>query len=122
MAGVLEYRRLFKQFERLEKLKKGSKNKERLTANQQLLILHYLGFLDSHPFPTVEKKHFLFHLLIDKNRQAVKEFLIYRNGKHPDSFNPKDLKIVHDILVECGLSEIVDKIKSDLVKYDKKKK
>jgi hypothetical protein len=91
---------------------------KRLTANQQLLILHYLGILDNFKFSTNEKMHALFHLIIDKNKQAVKDFMTYRFGKDSKAFNQRDLTVVHGILLECGLTEIADKVKLELDKFE----
>jgi hypothetical protein len=120
MSGVRDFinrRKLEKRISKLEDSNVKPIKTERLSANQQLLLIHYLGFLDKYEFPTNEKKYQLFHLLIDKNKQAVKDFITYRYGKDSKSFNEKDLRIIHVVLTECGLAEIADKVRLDLDKF-----
>jgi len=93
---------------------------KRITANRKLLLFHYLGFLDAHIFPTKEKKYNLLYFLIDKNRQAVKFFINYREQfkrkEYKKIFNEEDLSFVFELFKEVGLLEIANKVETDKIK------
>jgi len=81
----------------------------RITANRQLLILHYLKFYDNLKLPSKEKKYNLLHFIINITRQTVKDFLNYKEQPETDRykkiFNEKDLYYVLDLFNEVGLLE-----------------
>lgn len=97
-----------------------AKSGKRITANRQLLLLHYLGFLDNFQFPSKEKRYNLFHIIIDKTRQSVKSFFNYREQPKTEEykkiFNADDLFFVSDFLYEVGLSDKAKKVDYDMSK------
>jgi hypothetical protein len=97
------------------------KEEKKITVNRQLLLLHYLGILDNFKFPTKEKKYDLFHLIIDKNRQAVKNFSNYRDQPKKDEFqkifNEEDLYFISDLFKEVGLEKQKIDVDTDIIKF-----
>jgi hypothetical protein len=99
-----------------------NKEGKRITANRQLLLFHYLGFLDNLKFPSKEKKYNLLYFLIDKNRQAVKYFLNYREQlkteEYKKIFNEKDISFVLELFREVGLLDIAKKVETDIIRLN----
>lgn len=97
------------------------KDEKRITANRQMLILHYLGFLDSINFVIKERKYDVFYNIIDKNRQAVKSFFNYREQEDKEEytkiFNEEDLYFVSNLFKEAGLQEYTKKVDADILKF-----
>jgi hypothetical protein len=93
----------------------------RITANRQLLILHYLKFYDNLKLPSKEKKYNLLHFIINITRQTVKDFLNYREQPETDKykkiFNEKDLYYVLDLFKEVGLLEEAKEVDFDIIKF-----
>ena len=96
------------------------KEGKRITANRQLLLIHYLDLIDNLEFTSKEKKYNLIYFIIDKNRQAVKNFFNFREQSEKEQykkiFNEKDLYFVLQLLNEVGLSEKAKKVDSDIIK------
>jgi hypothetical protein len=105
-----------------DNLKNKLLKKEFTTINQQLLMLHYMGVLDDDKFKfqSKEKKYEFFHLLIDKNQQAVKDFIHYRNKpdhfKFSKIFNEDDLYKVKEYFEQFELNELAKKVDLDIIK------
>ena len=73
-------------------------------------------------FPSKEKKYNLLYFLIDKNRQAVKYFLNYREQlkteEYKKIFNEKDISFVLELFREVGLSDIAKKVETDIIRLN----
>jgi hypothetical protein len=95
------------------------KEGKRITANRQLLLLHYLEVFDTLKFPSKEKKYSLLYLIIDKTPQTVKEFFIHREQFGTEGynkiFNEEDLYFVLDLLKEVGLLDQAKKVDSHMI-------
>ena len=95
------------------------KGEKRITANKQLLILHYLNIFEKIKFTTKEKKYRLLHLIIDKTPQTVKEFFINieqpETDKYNEIFSEENLYFVSDLFNDVGLKDEANKVNSKMI-------
>jgi hypothetical protein len=109
---------LQKRIKELENEVKKRKSKEKETSEkQQLLILHYLGFIDKIDLTTIKKAELLSSLL-NKNNQNIRNDLTYINGKGKENiFTEDNIKFVYELFKKVGLSDIAKKIEKENMNY-----
>lgn len=95
-----------------------------ISHKQQILMLHYLGWLWSTPQMTTDNRGKLIGYLLDKNAKNSADYIRYLNGA-PD---PKHLcktedniKLVISVFEELGLEEPLEKALQDLKALIKKR-
>ena len=99
--------------EKLEKLKS-----EEFTMAQQLLVLHYLGFLNSLDI-TTKAKSTLLSKILNRSFDNIKKQIPYLNSpkiSHSEIKNIVNLEIVLKLFDDLKMSEVADKVKVDLNK------
>ncbi|MCE5347117.1 MAG: hypothetical protein LLG13_12650 [Bacteroidales bacterium] len=103
----------------LIKSKNNNSKKGETTLAQQLLILHYLDFINQIHTSTV-KKSFLLEKLLNRSKGNIKTDITYINGKKSKIKSRENLELVEDILRKSGLNEIADIVQVDLNKIKEK--
>ena len=106
-------KRLDDEKEKLEKLKS-----EEFTMAQQLLVLHYLGFLNSLDI-TTKAKSTLLSKILNRSFDNIKKQIPYLNSpkiSHSEIKNIVNLEIVLKLFDDLKMSEVADKVKVDLNK------
>lgn len=89
-------------------------SKSRISAEQQVLLLHYLGIMDIK-IP-IGKKGKLFSYLLDRTPKKIENSIRYFQNKSSED-NPytiKNLKIVLEIFSELKLTDQMKRIENDL--------
>ena len=107
----------------IENKRKGVKKSEETTTKQQILILHYLGFIPKINLENT-KKAILFSKLLNRNEQNLREYLTYIDGlkvEDSDIKTKNNLEAVCKIFEELDLMDEVALVKKDLEKIDKLK-
>ena len=90
------------------------------THKQQMLILHYLGFLDKiHVLlPTLEKRAELLTYILNRDIKNTKTYFslinLFLNEKDKDIVKtPNNLDFVEKVFLELGLQEFAQNVKED---------
>lgn len=90
------------------------------THKQQILILHYLGFLDKIEslHITQEKKAELLSIILNRGSKNTKTFftnikLVMENEDIHTAKTPKNLDFVENLFIELGLQELAQKVQDD---------
>ena len=107
----------------IESKRIGVKKSEETTTKQQILILHYLGFIPKINLENT-KKAILFSKLLNRNEQNLREYLTYIDGLKVEDSDIKtrnNLEAVRKIFEELGLMAEVALVTKDLEKIDKLK-
>lgn len=111
-----EVERIFKKLMNESKSNKRKSEKE-TTMKQQLLILHYLGIIDSMNLSETTKKAKLLSVLLNRSEQNIRTELTYIDARKIEDSEMKTIENLNAILPvfeEVGLNEIVETIKADL--------
>ncbi len=94
---------------------------EKATHKQQMLILHYLGVLEKISLITQKRidQAKLISYLINRNEKNTKTFIESMKLKMLDiekdvAMTPKNLRFVHTLFTDLGLSDLADKVQIDL--------
>ncbi|WP_423148038.1 hypothetical protein [Rubrolithibacter danxiaensis] len=93
------------------------------SLKQQILILHYLGLLESFETSTNKNKSHIISKLLNRSETKVKAALTYLG--HNSDHNPitvSNLEIVVRLLEKTGFENAVAKAKNDLTKAKERKK
>lgn len=112
----IEVKKLIKEAEE-NKTSNKKKSDIETTTKQQILILHYLGFLDSLKIDENTKKAKLLSVLLNRNVQNIRKELTYidilkiENSKIKTALN---LKAILPLFEEMGLPEALNKIRADM--------
>jgi len=95
------------------------KSDKETTTKQQLLILHYLGVLDSLKIDENTKKAKLLSVLLNKDSQNIRQVLTYIDARKIEDSEIKTIENLNAILPlfeEIGMDDATKRIKSDLSK------
>ncbi|WP_276360227.1 hypothetical protein [Daejeonella sp. H1SJ63] len=124
MAGVfgvgkvaeLDVRREIDKLREELKLKDKQKKRPKATLPVQLLMLHYLGFLEKYELSNTKKAQ-LFSFLLNGDSQNIREQLpnfIENQLRNPS--NEKHLMELSELFKQLKLNEISQLIEKDLIK------
>lgn len=105
----------------IEQSKRKPKKELETSSKQQILILHYLGFLDQIDSETT-KKAILFSRLLNRNEQNIREFITYVNGRKIEESEIKtesNIKAVRKVFEDSEMNEVIELIDKDLAKLEK---
>ncbi len=110
--------------EKIDLPKSGTSKAKYPSLNEKLLILHYLGVLNTlmNDIGTLDKTSKLLSLLMERSNDNVSHSIsnIDQIKKKEAVKTPKTLAAVKNIFSEYQLTSIVKKIDADLAKIDKK--
>ncbi len=102
-----------------QKSKPKSTKSVEITMSIQLLIFHYLGFLDQINLKTnIEKSILLASIFKIDNPENLRKALSNIGGKESELLTKNNLKYVHDLFDKIGYFEPLEKVKEDIKKLD----
>jgi hypothetical protein len=116
----LEINRMNKELEDLKqaKEKQEKQKKEEFTLAQQMLILHYLGFIKEIDLVNT-KKSLLLSKLIKGDKNNIRNMLTYISSQklsYCKIKNRENLGILVELFDKIGMSEVADRINIDISK------
>jgi hypothetical protein len=101
-----------------EKEKLEKQKSDEFTMAQQLLVLHYLGFINSIDI-TTKAKSTLLSKILNRSFDNIKKQIPYLNSpkiSHSEIKNIVNLEIVWKLFDDLKMYEVADKVKVDLSK------
>lgn len=115
-----ELKTMRKELDQIKNEKKEQENrkKEEFTMAQQLLLLHYLGFLNSFDASSKAKSTLLSKIL-NRSFDNIKKQVPYLNSpkiSHSEIKNIVNLEVVWKLFNDLKMTEVADKVKVDLNK------
>jgi len=92
------------------------KNKEENSISVQLLMFHYLGFLQIEQLTNKNKSVLLSVLFGTEGTENIRKFLSNVGGKNSPLMKKGNLTYIEGIFIKSGLKEPLKKVQADLLR------